>query len=96
MTMDLETVWYEVWLADIRPVRVQRSTEDSVWIEGRRRKRLCETYAYFPTWDQAKSHLVEQAQQKVNYLRRQLEYYNGILGNAKGKKPPDSASTEPK
>jgi hypothetical protein len=92
--MDLETIWYEVWLDDIRPIKVQRSTDDSVWIAGRRRKRLCDSYAYFPTWDEAKSYLVEQAQQKVDSCRRQLEYYKGKLGNAEGKKPPVSATPE--
>lgn len=93
--MDLETTWYEVWLDDIRAIKVQRVTEGSVWIGGRRNKRIGESRAYFPTWDEAKAHLVTEAQQKVDSIRRQLEYYQGKLGNAKGKERPDSASDKP-
>lgn len=71
----------------IRPVTVERFTEQSVWMDGRRHGRGSGRHGYFPTWEAAKAALLADAEAKVDSLRRQLERANGELGNIKGLKP---------
>lgn len=44
--------------------------------------------AFHDTWADAKSTLVEQAERKVQWARRQLELAQSVLGNIKGMKEP--------
>lgn len=43
---------------------------------------------FFDTWDQALSHLLDRATDKVQAARRALEIANSNLGNVKGMKNP--------
>jgi hypothetical protein len=55
---------------------------------GCRRARITEHVCIFPTWQEAKDHLVAKAQAEVDTARRVLERCNGHLGNMKGLKEP--------
>jgi hypothetical protein len=89
-----ETWWHARWGDHIKPVVVERHTEQSVWIDGRRRARRSDGYlsmeGFFPTWSEARDALAKDAEEKVTDLRRQLEQANGRLGNIKGFKEPQS------
>lgn len=76
------------WRGRIKTVEVERETESSVWINGRRNAKLNNYKNYFDTWEEAHSYLMEKAQRKVNEARKSLEQANSELGTVKGMKPP--------
>lgn len=71
-------------------VEVERESDSSVWIKGRRNNKRSTYENYFDSWDEAKAYLLEKAESKAASCRRQLEYANGILGNIKGLKNPNT------
>lgn len=70
----------------IDKVEVERETESSVWIGGRRRSKNTDYECYHDTWNDAKCHLIGLAQADVDKYRFRLERAKSILGNAKGLK----------
>ena len=83
--------WYRLqrWaIAEITPVEVERHTESSVWIKGRRNARTTAWDSYFRTWEAARDCLLKRAELDLAASRRQLEQAQGFLGNVKGLKPP--------
>jgi len=68
----------------IEQVEVEKETEASVWIKGRRNAKRTEYYNYFDTWDEAKLYLLTVAEAKVAAIRLNLERANGELGNING------------
>lgn len=74
----------------IKPVDVESSTEKSVTIKGstRRSMKISSYECFFPTREEAHSHLLQDATRSVENARRELERKNGYLGNVKGMKPP--------
>ena len=58
----------------IEKVEVERETEVSVWINGRRNAKDSSWYKYFNSWNEAHSFLIEKAESDVeaatNRLRR--------------------------
>ncbi len=79
------------WAAEkIKPVEIERETDASVFIKGRRRAKRSSCESYFDTWEEAKAHLMSVAESKLNSARRELERCQGYYGNIKGlKKPSD-------
>lgn len=76
----------------IEVTEIERETESSVWINGRRSAKHGAYENFFNTWDDAHSHLMKRAQSNVDQQRRILERLNGVLGNIKGMKRPDGAA----
>ncbi len=70
----------------ITPVEVERHTDASVWINGRRHARISGWECYFPTWKEAHDHLLGEAAARVASARRKLEIANSTYGNIKGMK----------
>jgi hypothetical protein len=68
----------------IESVEVEKETEASIWIEGKRNAKKTEYHNYFDTWADAKRHLLTVAEKKVAGIRLNLERANGELGNIKG------------
>jgi len=56
----------------IEEVEVDRETESSVWINGRRRARQSEYEMFFSTREKAKDFLVRRMQSKVELARSSL------------------------
>ena len=82
---------YRVWAAfnEIKKDQFDRETEKYLFdSEGRKHAKRSNWYNYFDTWGQAKQFLIDSAEEKVIAARRELERANGLLGNAKGMKPP--------
>lgn len=75
----------------IIPVEVERASESSVWINGRRVARHSGGAAYFDTWDAAHAHLLGAAELNLTHARNQLNQAQGVHGNIKGLKPPVTA-----
>lgn len=76
------------WGKLIELVEIERETESSVWIGGRRNSKISDYHCYFDSFDEAKAHLLEKADEKVIGARRSLELANSHLGNIKGLKEP--------
>ena len=75
--------------AEIEEVVVERETDESVWIKGRRNaKQTSGGYCYFDSWGLAHAALLAARQDNVQIARRCLEVANSQLGNVKGMKPP--------
>lgn len=74
--------------AKITPVEVERETDSSLWIKGRRQAKSLQHETYHDTWDIAHAYLMEIANQHCQTARRNLETANGKLGNVKGMKRP--------
>ena len=70
----------------IEVVEVERKTEKTVWIDGRRHAQLNDYHAYFDTFDEAKTYLLGVAESKLDAARRNLENAQGYMGNVKGLK----------
>jgi len=67
--------WYKTggWRKLIEAVEVERHTDDSVWIAGRRHARNSSFDKYFPSWTEARKHLVTGAEEMVKYAEQKLE-----------------------
>ena len=88
--------------ASIDRVECTRATSASVWFMKRRFQigsdsaEMMQTKAakhgdrvnYHATWDDARAHLLENAELSVRSKRRQLELANAYHGNVKGLRPP--------
>jgi hypothetical protein len=73
----------------ITPVEVERESDSSLWINGRRSAKTSQHETYHDTWDQAHAHLMERANQNCESARYNLQTANGKLGNVKGMKRPE-------
>lgn len=67
-------------------VFVEKETEKSVWIRGRRIAKRSSYENYFDTFDEAKEFLTKYAESTLNSARRRLELAQGFAGNVKGLK----------
>lgn len=67
--------WFQVDRNDneIKQVEVSKSTEDSVWIEGRRTARKNQWSVYLPTIESARSYVLERAENRVSSALAELE-----------------------
>jgi molecular chaperone GrpE (heat shock protein) len=57
----------------IRKVEVERKTESSVFIRGRRSAKRSEAVAYFDTLAEAKDSATSELETKINDLRKRLK-----------------------
>lgn len=65
-------------------VEVDRETESSVVIAGRRRAKVSAYEAYHDSWEDAKAYLMDGAEKSLKSARRKLEEAQGYYGNVKG------------
>jgi hypothetical protein len=79
---------YMTWLDEIKKVEVEKETDSSVWAKGKRIAKRARHQSIFDGWEEAKEHLLKEAEASVISARRQLEYANSRYGNIKGMKPP--------
>lgn len=72
----MPTIKYECWpkfttkAENIKAVEVERETETSVWVGGRRRAKVTDYGTFFDTWEQARAAAVE-------YHERSAERHTG-------------------
>ena len=71
---------------EVEKVEVEKETESSVWIQGRREVKETQYSAFFDTFQEAKDFLIDVFEKKAQTVRRQLERANGYIGDAKGLK----------
>jgi hypothetical protein len=77
------------WSAgEITEVEVDRVSESSVWIDGRRVAIETSYTRYFDTWEQAHLFLMDFAEARLATARNDLKRAQDRLGNVKGMKRP--------
>lgn len=76
------------WGERIMSELVERETDTSVFIGGRRNTKITAYRAYHDTWDQAHAYLLEGAERELAQARRALEVAQTRRDNIKGMKPP--------
>lgn len=64
------------WQNGIGVVEVERETETSVFIGGRRRAKNAGCENYFSSWEKARDYLIEKAATRLNNAARSLEEAN--------------------
>ena len=74
------------WRPEVEKVEIEKETDSSVWIKGRRGAKETQYHAFFDTFAEAKAFLIDVFEKKAQAVRSQLETANGHLGNAKGLK----------
>jgi len=74
------------WSNRIEIIDVDRETDSFVFIKGRRLCKNTEENLYADTFAEAKQHLLDLAERKVNSARLELERAKARYGNVKGLK----------
>lgn len=81
----------------IEPVNVVKATDKTLTIRDpdwngkpyESRSAITSSYCqHFRTWDEARAHLMEKSERRIESLRRELEAEKSRLGNIRGLKKP--------
>ena len=64
--------WYEACMESVQTIEVERFTDSSVWVRGRRRPRLAEYWSYFDSFEKAKSYLVSKAELELKQYENRV------------------------
>ncbi len=95
----MEQTWYKAetsYTSKITPVKVSKETAAQItiiseWIGKPTVRRVAKVgvyECYFSTWEEAWSHLMQEAAHKVQMARQGLERANSQYGNVKGMRNP--------
>jgi len=86
----MASTWYKAskYTDRIDSVTVERDTDSSIWINGRRSAKATAYEQYFPTWYQACGYLLSRTQSKIAYLERELEQEKSRLDKIGKMHPP--------
>ena len=85
MTKYMAAFWYR---PKIEKVEIEKETDKSVWIDGRRHAKESSNEKYTDDFDEAKLFLLEIAERKLRSARLSLQNAQGFYGNVKGLKNP--------
>jgi hypothetical protein len=67
--------WYEACSSRVDPVEVERSTEQSVWIGGRRVSRVTDWRCFFPSEQEAWDWVQARAEGKLSEYQEHVHRY---------------------
>lgn len=67
----------------VETVDVERVSESSVWIKGRRHARITDYDGYHATFEAARDWLVKLYQDKIDALQMNIDYYQNLRNRAK-------------
>jgi hypothetical protein len=83
----MSLTWYKTlpsWSTTrIEPIQIDRFTEQSVFINGRRALRMSQFDCFFPTRDEAKAYIVGKAEQDLDYHKISLARAQSALDLAR-------------
>lgn len=84
MTDKTETWYLARWgyKPEISIVSIEKRTEVSVWINGRRKARYSDYESFFETFEDAKAHLVGRARAELTACKRHLDTARNKLKEA--------------
>lgn len=84
------TMWYEANVfagsPRIKPVEVERVTDASVWVNGRRRSRCGDWNSFFESFDEAKDWVVQTYRRRHEAAKRELDRQRQYLQQAEALK----------
>ena len=60
---------------EIEKVEVERETEHSVWIDGRKLAKMSSYYSFFKTFEEAKKFLLKNADNRIEIAKSELVRY---------------------
>jgi hypothetical protein len=77
--------WFSVtpgvsWGKRVEAVQVEKSTDKTLLVGGRRVNRMSDYRCFFPTEREAWDHLIQHAQQRVQQASATLQKYRSELG----------------
>jgi len=70
--------------AQITPIECERESEQSVYVNGRRRGKRTEYENYFDSWEEAHAALLAASTEHLAIARARLQKAQGFHGNVKG------------
>jgi hypothetical protein len=76
----------------IETVEVEKETENSVWINGQQNRKLTEYHCYFDNFEDAKNHVIGEAQAGIEKAKRQMEYAEKNMATARSLESPNVES----
>ena len=92
------TLWRLKW-GEIKLVECTKATACYVWPAddhwGGKEARRSDRHSYHETWAEAYHALLERAENKLAYCRRELERAQGNYGRIQAMKPPADAEAQP-
>ena len=79
--------WFKLreWFDEIEPVEVEKTTENSVWINGCRHSKLAGFENYFKTRKEAAEFLLELRVAKLENAKRNLDHARSNLESVRAK-----------
>ena len=83
--------WFNIG-AKITPVEVERETESSVWVKGRRSKKRTDFENYYDTWEQARDAFIHHAERAISSEKALLARYEDSLLAIQSMTKPDGAA----
>ena len=75
------------WRTYIEKIEIERETDASVWVDGRRFGKKTSYDSFFDTWKDAHEFLLRNAERTVVSLERRLEYANERISEIKALVP---------
>lgn len=89
--------WYEVYrpTSAIKKVDVKKETDSSVWVDGARKSKISDWYAYFTTYKMAYLFCVNKLSEKIEFAKSQLDHCESQLDRFYKNNPkPESEETK--
>ncbi len=80
-----QTKYLSRW-QEIKKVEIERETEASVWVKGSKRAKSTSWERYHDTYEDARRHVINEAEKEVATARRELETAERKLATAKALK----------
>jgi hypothetical protein len=74
----MKTMYEATWNYKVNAVKIERESESSVWIDGRRKSKQ---NSFFGSFDEAKSYLVSKAKDEVMFSKQRLNSAENNLKN---------------
>jgi hypothetical protein len=86
----MTATWWRTssWGKRIEPVTIERLTDSSVWINGRRHLIKSAYDNYFPEWEDAHRHLLGKAEARLEQVKRDLTFCQCTVDELKALKKP--------
>lgn len=75
------------WSVEIHALEVERETDSSVWINGRRAAKRSEYHNYFDKWEGAHALLLAKAYSELDQSQKRLDRAQSNLEEIKKLKP---------
>jgi hypothetical protein len=82
--------WYKTsYRAEkVERINVTKFSDKSVWVDNVRAARHSEYYDYFPSWKEAREHMIDRAHTRLEIAKRRVDTCRSVLEIVKATKQP--------